>query len=482
MVRRWFALVLVSALAATGLLFAPNFSLQVGSPVELHEQTVRARDLTLICPGPAFYSGGANGTSLGKPKQDGTADLQATWQPGDSRQLVSAPLGASGQSVRDGYISKAVGGTSFFTVVDASGTAVQGSTLLSAVQLDAVSSSSMAGLLGASCQRPQSEFWLVGGDTTTGREALLVLSNAANIDATVELKLVGSNGQIAAPGLTGISVAAGESVVLPIASLSPKNQTFSIHVQSRGAALAGWIQQKTIRGTQAQGADLISPTGVVSNQQVIPGFFVRGSKDVAKLQEISTDFDDLDNLIRITNPGSRSAVAIIQITGANSKTFGTVIQADVPARSTVDLPVTGLQDGDYAIFVQATEPVLAAAKLNRTSLSAKQKTDFAWLPSVEAAAGERTILIPKAGISKLSVANPTSERIELALTGGGLDQRLELSPGATRTFTANASSIVRLSASGLVATSLVVDVDYTIAVLTMQEQRNLGGRVGVLVR
>ena len=75
-----------------------------------------------------------------------------------------------------------------------------------------------------------------------------------------------------------------------------------------------------------------------------------------------------------------------------------------------------------------------------------------------------------------------AERVELALTGGGLNQRLELSPGATRTFTANASSIVRLSASGLVATSLVVDVDYAIAVLTMQEQRNLGGRVGVLVR
>ena len=54
MVRRWLALVLVSALAAAGLLFAPDFSLQVGSPVQLHEQTVRARDLTLICPGPAL--------------------------------------------------------------------------------------------------------------------------------------------------------------------------------------------------------------------------------------------------------------------------------------------------------------------------------------------------------------------------------------------------------------------------------------------
>lgn len=482
MVRRFFALLSIAALAAAGLLFAPSISLTVGSPVELHEQTVRARDLTLVCPGPGFYSGGASGTSLGKPKQDGTADLQASWDSGDSRQLLSAPLGVGGQAVADSYISKAVGGVSYFTVVDAQGDATQGSTLLSAVQLDAVASGSMAGLLGASCQRPQSEFWLVGGDTTTGREALLVLSNASNINSTVELKLVGSNGQIAAPGLTGISVAAGESIVLPIASLSPKNKTFALHVQSRGAALAGWIQQKTVRGTQAQGADLISPTSVVANNQVIPGFFVRGAKDAKKLQALSTDYEDLDNLVRITNPGSRSAVAIIQITGATSKTFGTVIQADVPAHSTVDLPVTGLQDGDYSIFVQATEPVLAAAKLNRTNLSAKQKTDFAWLPAVEAAAGERTILIPKAGISKLSIANPRSDLVELTLTGGGLNQRLELSPGATRTFAANASSIVRLSASAPVATSLVVDVDYTIAVLTMQEQRNLGGRVGVLVR
>jgi hypothetical protein len=159
-----------------------------------------------------------------------------------------------------------------------------------------------------------------------------------------------------------------------------------------------------------------------------------------------------------------------------------VLQAKVAANSTTDIEVSGLSDGDYSIFISGSSPLLASAKLNRTSLSAKQKTDFAWLPAVDAASGSRTFVVPKAGISKLSIANPSNQTAEVVISGGGLNKTVQIKPGATATFAVNASAIVKLDSSQEVAVSLVVDVDFTVAVLPMLEQRNLGGQVGVLVR
>jgi len=482
MIRKILVLLLAAGLIAAGVLYAPSISLQVGQPVALHQLTVKARDLSLVCPGPAFYSGGATGTSIGKPKQTGTAELQAAWSSASGRTLNGAPLGSASQDIQDRFLSFSTSSPYVLTVSDPAGQATQGSSLLTGVQLDSVSSPQLGGLLGSACQRPQSEFWIVGGDTTTGREALLILANSANIDATVELDLIGLGGALSAPGLTGISVAAHKVVVIPIASLSPKNATFSVHVKSRGAALAGWIQQKTIRGLTAAGADLIAPTASDAKSLVLPGFFVRGTKDAAKLQASSQEFDDITNIVRITNPGSTSTTAVVQVIGANAKTFGTVLQANIAAHSTADVEVAGLADGDYSIFISSASPLLAAAKLNRTSLSAKQKTDFAWLPAVSADAGARTVVTPKAGISKLSIANSSKQTAEVVLRGGGLNKTVQIKAGATQTFAVNASAIVQLDSSQPVGVSLVVDVDYTIAVLPMLEQRNLGGQVGVLVR
>lgn len=482
MIRRILALVVAASAIAAGLIFAPRFEWHIGSAVTLHEQTVKARDLSLVCPGPAFYSGGASGTSLADPKQAGTADVQAAWQTDSQVSLVGAVLGATGHQTADRFVSFASTQPYVFTISDPSGSAKQGSSLLTGVQLDAVTSPRMNGLLGSNCQRPESEFWVVGGDTSTGRESLLILMNPATIDATVELQLVGADGEVHAPGLSGVSVASGKTVVIPISSISPKNKTFSLHVLSHGAALAGWLQQKTVRGTIAAGADLIAPTEAAARQLVIPGFFVRGAKDAAKLAKTSEDFYDLENLVRLTNPGDSAATAIVQVIGASAKTFGTVLQAEVPAHSTVDLPVSGLSDGDYSIFIDSTSELLAAAKLNRTSLSAKQQTDFAWLVATEAATGQRSFVIPKAGISKLSLANPDKTPAEVTVSGGGLNQTFTLKPGSTRTLAVNPASVVSLQAAKAVAVSLVVDVDFTVAVIPMLEQRNLGGKVGVLVR
>ena len=482
MIRRILVFMLATAAVAAGLVYSPTFSARVGQEVALHQVTVKARDLQLVCPGPAYRSGGKTGTSLGDPVQTGSAEIQGSWSADGGATLTGSGFGDSNVTYTPGDLNFSISKPFSFEVTEPAGSNTQGSALLNVIQLDAVATDRMRGLLGATCQRPQSEFWIVGGDTTTGREAILILDNPSAIDSTVELEMVASNGVLSIPGLTGISVPSRKSVAIPLNALTAKNSTFSVHVRARGGAVAGWIQQKTVRGTVAAGADLIAPTGPANKSLAIPGFFVRGAKDAAKLQSGGGDYADLTNLVRVTNPGSSQATLVIQVIGATAKTFGTVIQAKVPAKSTVDLEVPGLADGDYSIFIDSNKPVLAAAKLNRTSTTSKQITDFAWLVAAEPAAGERTFIAPKVGISKLSVANSGTADATFTLSAGGASKAHTIKAGATQTFLIEPGAKLRFAGELAVAASVVVDVDYAVAVVPMLEQRNLGGEVGVLVR
>ena len=66
MIRRILVFLLATAAVAAGLVYSPTFSARIGQEVALHQVTVKARDLQLVCPGPAYRSGGTTGTSLGE--------------------------------------------------------------------------------------------------------------------------------------------------------------------------------------------------------------------------------------------------------------------------------------------------------------------------------------------------------------------------------------------------------------------------------
>ena len=475
MIRRIFALLAVAAL--TGALFAltPSLEFVSGNKVKPTKVEVKARDLALVCPG-AFFSSGT-GTKVGSFKQSGSAAV-SMYRGADSGLIISGQELGREASVLTGSMI-ATRKSFLLTAHNPDAAATQGSALMTANQLQVLAAPSVNGLIGSTCQRPGSDLWIVGGDTSTGREALLILSNSTKVDSTVELQILSSNGFASVPGLSAISVPARQSVVVPINGLLPKASTFAVHVSARGGALAAWIQQKAVRGLRSSGVDLIPPTSDASKELVIPGFLVRGSEYSASLIAKSGQYSDLANVLRVSNAGSKPATILAKITGSNSMTFGTVIQATVPAKSTVDLPINGVEDGDYAIFVSSDQPVRAGAKLNRSSATGTPKTDFAWLPAVEPSEGDRFMAVPADGISKLALTNPTSSSITVRINDAA--GAITLAPGALASIRVS-SPYVKVASSGKVAATLVVDINSSIAAMPMVEYRNVGGSVSVVVR
>jgi hypothetical protein len=474
-IRRILALITMAALAGVVLAFAPQIELVSGNEVTPTKVEVKARDLSLVCPGGFFASG--TGTKVGAFKQSGSAAVSMYRGANSGLIITGQELGRESSELSGSLI--ATKKSFLLTAHNPDAAAAQGSALMTANQLQVLAAPSVNGLIGATCQRPGSDLWIVGGDTSTGREALLILSNSTKVDSTVELQILSTNGFASVPGLSAISVPRRQTVIVPINGLLPKASTFAVHVSARGGALAAWIQQKTVRGLHASGVDLIAPTANLAKELVIPGFLVRGSEYAAKLIAKGEQNADIADTLRISNPGSKPATILAKITGSNNKTFGTVIQATVPAKSTVDLPVTGIEDGDYAIFISSDQPVRAGAKLNRSSATGTPKTDFAWLAAVEPSEGDRFMAVPADGISKLALTNPTSSPITVRINDAA--GAITLAPGALASIRVS-SPYVKVSSSGKVAATLVVDVNSAIAAMPMVEYRNVGGSVTVVVR
>jgi hypothetical protein len=443
------------AIAAAGITLLPLGNFQVGSAPETAEFDVKAKALSLICPGAAMNTGGANGTSVGNFDRLGAATIS--------------------KNSTVGITPSGVGGATLLTVA---GAADQGSIALNAGQIQNAASARLNGLLGASCQAPSARHWLLGGDTTTGRETLLLLSNPSTVPATVNLEVYAEGGQVQASGLSGIAVSAGETQVVPLSSLIPETRSFAVQVSSRGASVGAWLQQRTVRGLLYAGADFVSPLTEINKSLSIPGILVRGAKAATELIAINDDYSDLLPALRVFNPTDSVATFTAQIFGANDKTFGTVIRESVPAKSVKDFTLTGLSDGDYAAFINSDRDIAASVRLPRSDKTKKPNTDFTWLQSSQSLTRSQQITVPNAGISKLALSNSSNQPAVFSLNGSVINLKAQ----GTLVIKVDPGPVNLKVTDGSIGGNLVVDIGGAITNLALVDYRNSGSRVAVRVR
>lgn len=441
MFKKILILFTVLATLIAGTVLAPKFEIRIGNLPASAALDVRARDLNLVCPGSLFKAGGASGSTLGNFEHVGNVSYVSQFNSVDGASVSSS----------DGV----------YTVTAPTGVGSQGSVLLNASQFQNAGGATLRGLAATNCQLPANDSWLLGGATVTGREALLIMRNSTQVDSTVTLQIFSEAGSVDAPGLNGIAVVAGKTTVVPLSGIVPKTKSFAVRVQANGGAVSSWIQQRTLRGLTPGGVDYVSPSPQAAKHLVIPGLFIRGTAQAAKLQASSADFYDLVPAIRVFVPDAAQATVTAQIIGADSKTFGTVVRSTVNGNSVADLEIPGLKDGNYVVLISADVEVQASVRLSR--VTATSGPDFTWIPAAEKFTGKRNITIPSAGISKLCIYNDKT----------GVIQVLEVTPGSTYSFTDSEDPLYA---------NLITDINGTVANLSVLDQKNAGGKVSVNVR
>lgn len=471
------------ALIATGLvLFAKSSDLFDTGSQNYASYQVSAKNLQLNCTGPAIVTGGSTGTSVTGFKRAGKTSVGISYSAAKNTYLsLFGRRSIPGYSIRQDIEAK-ISTPEALTVKDSTGKVAQGSELLTANQLQLVKHKRINGLMASPCLRPQSEFWLVGGSTKVGREALLVLNNPSLVDATVDLEIFTENGASHSAGLTGIAVPKGKTTVLPLSSFVLRAGSLAVHVVSHGGSITALIQQKAVRGIFANGADYIAPSEVLTKDSYFPSILVRGADDTHKLRAAGAKYSDIQNMLRVYVPGEVDAKLTMQILGTTTETFGTVLQITAPAGKVSDFEIKGLADGDYLGILNSNVEVRSSIRLVRASASGDKFADFAWLNAAQPFTTTRYVAVPRSGISKLSLVNSSNKQTTVTLKLG--------SATITRRISANSAEVIRATPGisigiipngAAIHASLLVDVSGRISVIPILDDKNISGQVEVSV-
>jgi hypothetical protein len=290
------------------------------------------------------------------------------------------------------------------------------------------STADVAGLAAAECLTPARAAWLVGGSTTVGRSTWIVLSNSGAVGATVSLRITAENGPVDAPGTSGIIVAAGQQRVLPLSGIAVGVESPVVEVTSSGGSVAATLQHSIVRGLDPSGISIVTPLAAPATRHVIPALPVINGQAVLERSTVDGGADALTAL-RMLAPGDTAAQVTIRLIPEGEGT-GLALTTTLEPQIVVDLPFTDLLDGDYAVVIDATEPIVVAA---RTSIAGAGGLDLEWFapaPAIEA------------GAEVLAAVAPV---------GAGVTARLHLfAPDGEATVTVDGRTVVVPADSGLV--------------------------------
>ncbi len=429
-----------AAALAAGVLLVPSPALTAAVPALTI--TPERADQSLVCAGAAL------GLTRG-------ADPQLTAVAAPRRAAVGAGLVASSTTASD-----AIDGSAAIVTLprEAPGDALAAAESLRPRTPD------VAGLAAAECVTPSRTAWLVGGATTVGRTTWIVLTNADAVDAVVDLALWGANGPIEAPGTTGIIVAPGEQRILPLAGLAVDEPSPVVRVTSAGGSIAATLQTSVVRGLDPDGVSVVTPVVAAATSHAIPALPVIGLETA--LARFSADGGaDALTAVRMLAPGDTPAQVTVTLVPQQGG-LGLSTQATLDPGVVLDLPFTELADGEYAVVVEASEPVVVAGRTSvaggSPSADGPAPADVEWFTATTPlAAGSEGVVavapVPGGVLAALHLLAPAGAEVTLDAVA------VSVPPGAVVVVPVPSDAGVRIQTSALVHVSVSYRADGLLA-------------------
>ncbi|WP_426519845.1 DUF5719 family protein [Diaminobutyricibacter sp. McL0618] len=395
----------VAALAIAGATWLPLPSFTVTPPSSNVAPVPTAQERT--CPGPlltlASNSNAATGAAAFAPPT-------AVYGTNTGADVQTRPL-----TPVDDTQGESNGSPVTLTVPAPAGSAKP--PLVGAAQSQQASLEDFAGLAAASCDEAQADSWLVAGATTLGQTSLVLLSNPSTVPATVDLSVYSESGAVTAPGATGIVVAPGTQRIVPLAGLAPSAAAPIVHVVAQGGRVVASIEQSDIVGIDPHGVELVGPTAAPSPHLVIPGVVIRSLAALQSAQGGEGYSSDLP-AVRVFVPGTSPATVRVGALGEKGTSMGNSYSATVKPGIATEIPLDHLSDGTYAVTIDSTQPLVAAA---RTSTVSGKAQDFGWFVATEPVDDTVLAAVPPGPGAVLHFANSgedgPSATVKVTVTG-----------------------------------------------------------------
>jgi hypothetical protein len=289
---------------------------------------------------------------------------------------------------------------------------------VAATESGSLNTESVAGYLATECGDPLNDQWLIGGSTTTGRDTIITISNGSDVEARIDLEIWGSAGKVDAPGSQGIVVPAQSQRSYSVAGFAPDEASPAIHLLSNGAAVWATLQTTAVRGLVPGGLDRIGPVAAPTTSVSFPVINLPTEKSVGKLF-VDPAYSDVAAALRFLVPGETDATITVTL-DPYAEGDPQVVTASIPAGSTLDLPITELSAGDWAVSVESDQPLVAAARVGFHD-AGTGITDLAWASAAPAQTGIASIMVPRdasLGLTNFGDADATVTIVSGGAIGG----------------------------------------------------------------
>jgi hypothetical protein len=326
----------------------------------------------------------------------------------------------------------------------------------------------MQGLASSGCIQPAAESWFVAGSTEPGAESLLLIVNPSVIASTVTITAHSASGATHSDQLV---LPAGETRLYPVDKLVNGEGEFTIQVVTNQGKVATFLQQRQTSGLSALGVDLVTPVGAAAAELVVPGILVRGSE----LRELGA----IGNWLRVFNPSDEAVELLIEVVGSTTAEYGGVLTATVSANNTVDIPLAGLPNGNYAAFVSASAPVMAGA-LSEGAVTL-DAVDIAWSQAAVPMSEAFAFAVPQGSVG-LQLTNPTSQSVTVSLKQGAQAIAHSIPAKSTRYFPGEQGYLVVESSQPNLVANLIADSSLGFGVIALGSNQNFGSQIEVRVR
>lgn len=336
----------------------------------------------IACPGPLETPSGTSGTDpeLGGAATDVTRDV---YLDGDVRAV------ANGQA-SDGLVGAAV---------------------------ERVGGGDITGLAALTCTAPRTDQWLVGGSTTVGASARLVLTNPSDVAVEATVTAYGELGELdsrrVAIGPNLQEVVLLEGVVVDASALA-------LHVTASGTGVVAALQDSRLEGFQPFGTDWVVASAV-GTELALPGIGTGGSS-----AQSST--------VRLVAPEGGTAHLRLSTPEGDAVWEG-VAALDLEPGVVVDVAVPAVDEG--TVLIESDAPIATGAIVTRTRAASS---------GVEGDVARELRWI---------AAQPAQDDNERAVVAVGYDERAVVYARTGGTFTLT-------DASGEVAATVVVGAGETV--------------------
>jgi hypothetical protein len=243
-----------------------------------------------------------------------------------------------------------------------------------ALQLTTLATPERRALAGTPCVAPGTDFWFVGAAAVVGRRSELVVGNAEDAAAELDIELYGPKGRIDVPAARGITVAPGEQTIVKLDALTPRTLGLAVHVVVRAGRVAAAVRDTQTRGVNFRGQDWLPAAAPPSRRIVVPA--VPGGAGQRLLHVAAPASSDAVVKIRLLAPSGPFVPAGADVLGVPAGTVGTLdlerfvggqpvaveLQSDVPVTGSV-LARFGGPSGPGDLGWTAAGPALATPTL-----------------------------------------------------------------------------------------------------------------------